>query len=208
MKKIAILFLAGLSFANAKAQIEFGAKAGMNFSTQSGYDAGDARTLFNFNAGVFLKLPAARGLSIQPEVYYSGQGASYDTRPGTERYHADYVNIPVLLKFAHRAGYYVETGPQLGILTGASHVAAGVSVPNKDEYNNTDFAWVFGIGFKIPESPVGIDFRYNVGLANVENRAVTGYTGSIRNDVLQLGITYVLASSRESRGSRGGRGRR
>ncbi|HLZ86347.1 MAG TPA: porin family protein [Puia sp.] len=192
MKKLALVLFAGISFATAHAQVQFGVKAGANFATQTGSDAGDSKTLFNFNAGAFLRLAVVQGFSIQPELVYSGQGASYDVSGGTLREHANYLNIPVLFKWSHRAGPYFETGPQLGFILSAKASINGNSTDSKSAYNSTDFAWVFGVGYKIPRSPVGIDLRYNIGIANVEDRGVTGQTGSWRNDVVQLGLTYVL----------------
>jgi len=196
MKKLVLVLFAGITVASANAQVQFGVKAGGNFATQTGSDAGDSRTLFGFNAGAFLKLAIQRGLSVQPELVYSGQGARYDVGGVTSSYHANYLNIPILLKFSHGSGAYFETGPQFGFLTSASVHQGGNSTNDKDFYHSSDFAWVFGIGYKIPQSPVGIDFRYNVGLSNVEDREFTGEHGSVRNDVLQLGITYVLFNSR------------
>ncbi len=57
MKKLAFLFLAGISVVNANAQFQFGVKAGANFSNLTGSDVQDAKTLVSLNAGVFAKLP-------------------------------------------------------------------------------------------------------------------------------------------------------
>jgi hypothetical protein len=195
MKKLALVLLAGISIASAQAQIQFGVKAGANFATQSGSDAVGAKTLVGFNGGVFLRLPVAPHISVQPEIMYSGQGASYDGTGGTESDHAHYLNIPILLKFSHGSGFYAETGPQFGFIMSAHAKQGGNSIDIKQYYNSADFAWAFGVGYKIPMSPVGIDFRYNVGIANVEDRSTSNTTGSVRNDVLQLGLTYVLFST-------------
>ncbi|HEY4110742.1 porin family protein [Puia sp.] len=192
MKKLALVLFAGISFATAHAQVQFGLKGGANFSTQTGSDAGDSRTLFNFNAGAFLRLPVVPGFGIQPELVYSAQGAAYHVGGVDDNFHANYLNIPILFKWSHRAGPYFETGPQIGFLLSAKEHVQGNSFDDKESYKSADFAWVFGVGYKIPRSPVGIDFRYNIGLSNVEDRDATGNNGSIRNDVLQLGITYVL----------------
>src|ERR1700750_2119732 len=104
MKKLALVLFAGISFATAHAQVQFGVKAGGNFATQTGSDAGDSKTLFNFNAGAFVRLPIAPGFGIQPELVYSGQGAAYDVSNGTLREHANYLNIPILFKWSHHAG--------------------------------------------------------------------------------------------------------
>ena len=195
MKKLALVLFAGISFATAHAQVQFGVKGGFNFATQTGSDAGDSRNLTNFNAGIFARLAVAPGFGVQPEVVYSGQGAGYHVGGVTDNFHADYLNIPILFKWSHRSGPYFETGPQIGFLLAAHEHVNGNSFDNKEAYKSADFAWVFGVGYKIPQSPVGIDFRYNIGISNVEDRDVTQQNGSIRNDVLQLGITYVLFNS-------------
>jgi hypothetical protein len=192
MKKLALVLFAGISFATAHAQVQFGVKGGFNFATQTGSDAGDSKMLLNLNAGAFLKLGVVPGFAIQPELVYSGQGAHYDV-PGEDiNYHANYLNIPILFKWSHRSGPYFETGPQIGFLLSAHRKEGGDSFDEKEAYRSSDFAWVFGVGYKIPRSPVGIDLRYNIGLSNIEDNDVTQLDGRIRNDVLQLGITYVL----------------
>src|ERR1700742_18330 len=120
MKKLAFVLIAGLSFAAADAQsVQFGVKGGLNLATQSGWDAGDARTMANFNAGAYLQLGIGHGVYFQPEVLYSGQGTQYYVNGNTQHEHANYINVPLLLKFMHYSGFYVETGPQVGFLTSA-----------------------------------------------------------------------------------------
>jgi hypothetical protein len=195
MKKLALVLFAGISFATAHAQVQFGVKGGFNFATQTGSDAGNSKTMLNFNAGAFLRLGVSPGFGVQPELVFSGQGANYDVANGTAHYHANYMNIPVLAKWSFPMGPFIETGPQLGFLLSANQSLNGNSTNDKNFYNTTDFAWVFGVGFHIPRSPVGIDLRYNVGIANVEDRNTTGSNGSLRNDVLQLDLHYTIFNS-------------
>lgn len=196
MKKLALVLFAGISFATAHAQsVQFGVKAGANFATQTGSDAGDSRVMGNVNAGVFLRFGVAPGFGIQPELVYSGQGAGYRVNGYSDNYHANYLNIPVLLKWSSRQGLYAETGPQVGFLLSAHEHVQGNSYDNKDLYKSADFSWVFGVGYHIPMSQVGIDFRYNLGISNIENLDVTHQEGSIRNSVIQLGLTYTLFNS-------------
>lgn len=196
MKKLALVLLAGISFASANAQFQFGVKAGANFATLSGSDVVDAKTLFNLNVGAFAKLPIDRRWSLQPELVYSGQGARFDDgSAGTLSDHINFLNVPVLLKYSHGSGFFLETGPQLGFVLSANEKVEGNSTNVKSLLNSSDFAWVFGVGCKIPASRLGIDLRYNVGIANIEDRNHTGETGSIRSNVFQLGLTYVLFST-------------
>lgn len=194
MKKLALVILAGISFATANAQFQFGAKGGLNVTSSSGSDINDKwKSLVGFNLGFYARLPLADRLSIQPELVYSAQGAKY-TNPDVSR-HLNYLNIPILLKYAAGSGFSMETGPQIGFLLAAHDKANGNSLTVKNSYNTTDFAWAVGVAYKIPETKWGIDARYNFGIANIENRGVTGHTGSIRNNAFQFGLTYQLFSS-------------
>jgi hypothetical protein len=206
MKKLVLVLFAGITFARAHAQgqIQLGAKAGVNFATVTDNEGYSARTLVNFNAGLYLKIPVVQSFSVQPEVYYSGQGfKGYDNGTSYSE-HVNYLEIPVLAKFTTRSGFYLETGPQLGFLLSANDKEEGVSTDAKPYYNSADFDWVFGAGFKIPMSPVGIDFRYNAGITNIAN--ASGYGNgygqpAVRNNVFQLGLTVVLWKSGEESAS-------
>ena len=122
MKKLVLILLAGISFATARAQgqFQFGVKGGLNVSNvtvSNGFNGYTYSSLANFNAGVFLKIPfLAPGLSLQPEIYYSGQGfRSNDGSTGEYSEHVNYLNIPVLAKYTWPGGFFLETGPQLGL---------------------------------------------------------------------------------------------
>jgi hypothetical protein len=204
MKKLALILFAGISFASAHAQgpIQFGIKGGLNLSTvtvSNGFDGFSYSTLANFNAGAFLKIPVVRFFSVQPEVYYSGQGFRSDDGSGGEySEHVNYLNIPVLAKFTNRSGFYLETGPQLGLKLSAKDKEQGVSTDISPAYKSADFSWVFGVGYKIPMSPVGIDFRYSAGISNVANDSYygNGYGQyGVRNGVFQIDLTVVLWKS-------------
>lgn len=197
MKKLALVFLAGMSIATAaNAQFQFGVKAGANFSTVSGSAVSDANTLAGFNGGVYFKLPLPGShLAIQPELLYSGQGFQDNSGGFTSTQHFNYFNIPFLLKYTHFSGLFVETGPQAGVLTSASAKGDGISVDDKSYYHSADFSWVFGVGFKIPTTPLSIDARYDLGLSNIQNSSQTGSTGSVRNGSFQIGLMLKLFSA-------------
>ena len=109
MKKLALVFLVGMSIANvANAQFQFGIKAGANFSTVNGSDVAGASTVTGFNGGVYFKLPLTGHLSIQPGLY-SGQGFGDNDGTVDAKQHFNYFNIPVLLKYTHFSGLFVKT---------------------------------------------------------------------------------------------------
>jgi hypothetical protein len=194
MKKLALVFLAGISFATTNAQFQFGVKAGANFSTFTG-DADGLKTLVGFNGGVYAKLPVTHTVSIQPELVYSGQGAKEDISGTTISLHANYFNIPVLLKYQNFTGFFIETGPQLGFLMSAREKVGGNSADVKSAFNSSDFAWVFGVGYKIPTTHLAIDLRYNLGISNIADNGNSGDNSKVHNGVFQIGLMYALFST-------------
>ena len=204
MKKLLIFFIAGTSFSMANAQqLQFGVKGGLNISNitvSNGFNGYSYSTLASFNAGAFLKIPVVRFFSIQPELYYSGQGFKADDGSGgTYSEHVNYLNIPILAKFTTRSGFYLETGPQIGVKLSAKDKENGLSQDVSSAYNSADFEWAFGLGYKIPMAPVGIDLRYNVGITNVANDSYygNGYGQyGVRNGVFQLDVFFILFHER------------
>lgn len=195
MKKLALVFLAGISFATTNAQFQFGVKAGANFSSLNGSDVQDAKGLVGFNAGVYAKLPIAHSFFVQPELLYSGQGAKFDDGTVTTTQHVNYFNVPVLLKYQNFTGFFLETGPQLGFLLSANQKASGVSLDDKSLFKSSDFSWVFGVGYKIPTTHLAIDARYALGISNIEDTDKTQGTGKIHNGQFQIGLMYTLFST-------------
>lgn len=202
MKKLLFVLIAAVSFtvANAQGQLQFGAKGGLNIANMNvsnGFNGYSYSTLANFNLGVFLKIPVVRYFSVQPEVYYSGQGFKFDDgNGGTTTEHVNYLNIPVLAKFTFPVGLFLETGPQLAFkLNAKDKFADGSTQDVSSYYNSADFSWVIGAGYKIPMAPVAIDLRYNVGVTNVANDAQygNGYGQyGVRNGVFQLDLMFIL----------------
>jgi hypothetical protein len=196
MKKLALVLLAGISFATAHAQFAFGIKGGANISNVNGSDVSNTNSLVGFNAGAYLKVPVGHGLSIQPELMYSGQGFKQTSSGVTTTQNENYLNVPVLLKYTHFTGVFIETGPQVGFLMSAKASEQGVSVNDKPSFNSADFSWVVGVGVKIPATPISLDARYNFGLSNIiNNGSSSSDNSSVHNGSFQIGIMIRLFSA-------------
>lgn len=194
-KKLLLFLLSGMTLAGAKAQVQFGVKAGANFSTFTG-DIQGAKTHVGFHGGILVKIPASQLFSIQPELVYSGQGAK-GTATGTSdggALTANYLNIPILLKYNNPSGFFLETGPQIGFLVSSSAKSGGVSVSAKQFFNSSDFSWAFGLGF-LTTADVGFNFRYNLGLSNIWKGDLT-QGGTVKNSVIQLGLFYLFSDTK------------
>ena len=104
MKKLLIFtVIAIFGFSSINAQnVNFGAKAGVNFATITGdmVDSFDSRTAFH--VGFVAEIVISETFSFQPELLYSAQGADY-SEEGFEAFEGtvtlDYLNVPLMAKF-------------------------------------------------------------------------------------------------------------
>ncbi len=191
MKNLTMLLLAALSFTTTKAQIQFGLKAGANFSTITGATNGQSTsTLIGFNGGVLLRLHLNKTWAIQPEALYSGQGAKYSGNNSSGTVNNAYINIPVMLTYSLPFGLSLQAGPQFGLLMSAKDNSGGVTTDIKPAYKSTDISLAMGAAFTTPFK-LGFDARYNLGLTNLQN--AQGSNGSsLKNGVFQFGVFYLL----------------
>lgn len=219
-KKPAVLFLVICSLTlTTRAQMQIGIKGGLNFSEMltTGNPvtlvSGNAQTMryypyTTFHGGLFLSLPFAKKWVFQPELEYSMQGAK--SKPETnylvtanEDYRLGYLNVPLLIKYKLPAGFFAETGPQVGLLLSAKINETEVGDVNTLHYNvksqlkSTDLSWVLGAGYCSPFN-VGIDIRYNLGLNNINQATAEGLSSapipnsSLKNSVVQIGVFYIF----------------
>ena len=177
-----------------KTHVQLGLKGGLNVATLSTADNNssiDPRV--SFNVGGLAHIHLNKEFAIQPELLFSGQGAT-QTISGTEhKTNLNYLQIPVLLQYMIGTGFRIETGPQFGALVGANREVGSVKVDTKNAYKTMDVAWVFGAGY-LTNSGFGIDARYNVGLTNINDVSST----KINNRVFSVGIFYQFKPVKHS----------
>jgi hypothetical protein len=192
MRKIILLvvFISYSSIGNS--QVGFGVKGGLNLTdfSYSNIYWGAYHSKTDINLGIMFSVPLSPVFYLQPEIVYSRQGAIFtDAQDNiTLRYNYDYLNIPVLAKYQSKAGFFIETGPQFGLLLSA---ADSKSMVDQMGYSNTiEFAWATGLGYRIPKINLGIDARYNIGISSVNS----DYTlsGPMHNSVYQFDVFYFF----------------
>jgi hypothetical protein len=189
MKKLLILIFSIATVYTTNAQVHFGIKAGYNHTNfiYSGSGIGNIGSRTDFNAGIFASIPLSKYFFLQPELIYSGQGIGYtDSIP--ESIYNNYLNVPVLIKYQHQSGLFVESGTQIGFLLSSQLKTASMSYDSKTSTESADFSWVFGLGYKIPVVNLGIDLRYNLGLTNIAK--TNYYSGTAKNAVFQFDLFY------------------
>jgi len=114
MKKWLIVFISMVFISATQAQIRFGLKAGLNLATVTG-TLNPAVTYSlkpDFYGGVVVNIPLMSGLSLQPEVVYSGQGSDLKVDSISGNYNFSLINVPVMLKYMTKSHFFAETGPQ------------------------------------------------------------------------------------------------
>ena len=179
MKKIILTAAAVFAFGFANAQdTKYGVKGGLNSSTLSGADG--AKSIIGLNLGGFVEFKVSDKFSVQPELLYSMQGAKSDF--GT--LNMNYINIPVMAKYAVADKFNLQAGPQIGFLMSAKFDSVDV----KDSMKSMDFGVNLGAGYDITEK-MSLDLRYNLGLAQTQKELAAGET-AVKNSVIQLSFGY------------------
>lgn len=192
MKRIFVVLFATCSLLTVHAQkskreegIKLGIKGGLNVSNLMG-DVDDVAIRTSVHVGLLAEIIVTDKFSIQPELLYSGQGASI-TSTGGGRVKLDYVNLPVLAKFPVATGLSVEAGPQIGFLV-SSRYKTNDSNDKIDGVKTIDLGLGAGLEYEL-KSGVIFQTRYNLGLSDI------GYAGDNKrasNSVIQASIGYLF----------------
>ena len=198
-KTILSLSIITLAVVSANAQVKFGLKAGLNLASYTGKDASllgpGKEGKLDFNGGGLVNIGLSKSFSLQPEVFFSGQGTRLDvgSLTGAGEFDVDYVNVPLLLKYNLTKGFAVEAGPQVGLLIsaiGKSYTSGQSAINEKSYFNTMDYSIAFGISY-LTDANLGFDARYNWGLSkDLLNGPSNPY--KLFGSVFQLGAYYMF----------------
>ena len=172
MKNLLIFTVIALfGFVPVNAQdINFGAKAGVNFASITGDETDDLDMRTSLHVGVVAEIVISETFSFQPELLYSAQGAKFKETGYEETYKLDYFNLPLMAKFYVAEGFSIEAGPQIGFLLSAEvdweEDDDSGSEDIKDDIKGIDFGINIGVGYKT-ESGLNFGARYNLGLTEL-----------------------------------------
>lgn len=168
-------------------RFEFGLKAGVNYSNFT--DASfPTDPLVGFHAGGTIAFKITNNFLIQEEFLFSSQGAkvkgdSFDNQ-NLKLY---YITVPILLKYRHSSGFYIEGGAQAGMK--AKEDVKGLSMG--DFAKKLDLAAVGGLGYQ-SKMGLGIGARYVYGISKVGDFNVTNIRNDFKNNNIQASIFYVF----------------
>ncbi|HZH94620.1 MAG TPA: porin family protein [Flavisolibacter sp.] len=192
----------------------FGIKAGANIATlePDNYRSGNtysANSKTSLYAGLFANIPLSGMLRFQPELLYSRQGAKSNTTTigtGTggstvttnSKFEQDlsYINLPLMFQYQTPGGFMAELGPQIGYAISANKVFDnGGEENNEDSFDSFDLAAGLGLGY-MSRVGLGINARYNFGLANIIQEGNTKDGPELKNRVLQIGLSYQFGANK------------
>lgn len=180
MKKlilVAVLFVA--TSATIQAQLlQIGAKAGVNFANLNGTDI-QTDAITSYHAGLVAEIKLLDRFSIQPELLYSTQGATYKNALGEFKDELGYLSIPVMAKIYLSDAFSVEVGPQ------ASFLLSQKNDFDVKDAKTFDFALAAGLGFKITKN-IFVQGRYGLGLTEISKEA------KAKNSVFQLSAGFMF----------------
>ena len=198
MKKvlfIAVVVLLGLGNVNAQ-EVKFGTKVGLNLSNFTG-DLDDSDSKIGFNIGAFAEISLSDKFIFQPELLFSSQGAKFEESDNNfsseETLKFNYLNMPLMIKFAASDKFALEFGPQLGFLLSAKSKfeetfdgeTFSEEVDIKDSVKSIDFGLNFGASFDVSEN-IMIGARYNLGLSDI----IDSEDFKVQNAVFSFSVGY------------------
>ncbi len=198
-------------------KIEFGLDGGLTLSNQSGLKQSDM--LSNFNLGFYFDIKlknswmlhtgvivksnmGAAGIPVyslsQPDLDNAFVGGSVERK-------LSYFNVPVLLKYNFPNHFFVEAGPQLGLLYKAydefSNTVQGNDLTYsrniREDYHPLDAGLLAGIGYRLLKgNGMNIGVRYYYGLVDV---VIDDSSADMRNNAFYatVGIPIGVGKAKE-----------
>ena len=181
MKKIilvALVLLAGSI--DMQAQLfKFGIKGGLNYANQSGSgitintDNYNKEAITSYHAGLIAEIKVTNGFSVQPELLYSTQGATYKNAFEEFKNELGYISIPVLAKFNFNKTVSLDLGPQASFL-----LSERKNVNFKDS-ESFEFGVAGGLTLSVTKN-IFLQARYVLGLTEASRDA------EVKNSVVQI----------------------
>lgn len=183
-----LISLSSVLYAQEHLHHNFGIKAGGNIAT-FGQENINWDTRYSWHAGVLAHIHRSKHFAIQPELYYSEQGAERAVVGLDNQLELAYLQLPVLFQYMTGSGFRFQAGPQVGFLLSAKQqLNGGARSDAKDSFKNIDFGVTAGVSY-VTRLNFGFDARYFYGLTDISD---TNTGGKINNTMIQLGVFYLF----------------
>jgi len=170
----------------AQAQlIKFGFKGGVNYANQNGSEITvnstnyDTSAITSYHAGLVTEIKVTDGFSIQPELLYSTQGATYKNAVDEFKNELGYLSIPVMAKFHFNKTVSLDLGPQASFLLSERKNA------NFNDSESFEFGAAGGLTLNLTKH-LFLQGRYVLGLTEASKDA------QVKNSVLQVSAGFTF----------------
>ncbi|WP_106791319.1 porin family protein [Aquimarina sp. Aq78] len=172
-----------------------GFKFGANYANITG-DIKNTDARVRMHLGAVVEFPISQRFFVQAEVLYTAQGYKVDNGGEENKISLNYLTLPIIAKFYFTNKFSLETGPQLAILANATESAEDTPDEFFDSFNNFDFSWGFGAGYKT-ETGLFFQLRYNLGLTNIND--IDTLDIDFKHSVAQLSVGYLFKTKNNRR---------
>ncbi len=178
LKKLSGLLYGGFSFTNHK-------------SEGAGSLTGQTGLAFGF--GVDYKIMSQISLGL--DMLYTQKSYQNKTPTSVMQYDLSYLEFPIYVKWSPFREFQLKAGPYLaGMMVSANQQVSGVDSAIKGNFAN-DFGVSLGgwLGFWAnPQLAVGVDLRYDIGFANIQNVAEPSSAIKTRTFTSTLALVFGL----------------
>lgn len=192
MKRVCLIFVAIMSLSQFTMgqKTQFGIKGGLNLSSVSDDEVPDNSTSMRpgYHLGGLAHIHISPSFAVQPEIFYSKEGANYDFATYSGKTDLHLIRVPILAQYMTPGGFRVQTGPQFGYITSARHERQDGTEVGKTDIDQAELSWTVGLGY-LTRSGFGVDARYNHGLTNLYKEG-THQGKEAKGRVGQIGIFY------------------
>lgn len=166
-----LLLIVGLTTFSYSQETMYGVRAGLNISNLDFEPDADFQNMHRngFFFGGFVDFGISESFSAQVELQYSAEGAK------AEDIKADYIQMPIMLRFAIGDSFTIGAGPMASLKTWK----------NKDAFSTFAFSAIGGIEYMITDE-LFIDARFSYGITNILDEEIKGLEA--KNNNIQIGI--------------------
>ena len=174
MKKFFVLIAAAIVCMSAMAQVQFGAKVGVDATNFWGKDVEHGMKP-SYQAGLLMEYKFNPHFAIAPEVVFASQGGKYKVleigaldKKVDATFNTNYINVPVMFKFYTSPAFSIDFGPQVGFNVYSKYSVDGIdkAIDIKDNTKGVDFGLGLGGTYNLTNNAF-VQARYTLGMTQV-----------------------------------------
>lgn len=147
---------------------------GFSFSSHKSEGAGNIDGLTGLAYGFGIDYKIMSQISLGLDMLYTQKSYQSKTPTSVTEYDLSYLEFPFYVKWSPAREFQLKVGPYLaGMMVSADRQVSGTDSAIKGDFAN-DYGVSFGgwLGFWAnPQLAVGVDARYDMGFANIQNVA-------------------------------------